>query len=209
MNEDEFRVARMRMVEEQITSRGVLDPSLLAVIGSVPRHLFVPVDDLPWAYADGPLPIGHGQTISQPYIVAFMTEQLDPKPTDRVLEIGTGSGYQTAVLAEIVRSVYTIEIIEDLSRQARKRLTEELNFRNVFFQVGRGQDGWPTQAPFDRIILTAAPEKFPETLFAQLAEGGITLSPVGDFYQRMVRFRKVSGKMIGEDLIAVSFVPLV
>lgn len=206
---DNFESLRRQMVERQIEARGVKDPTVLAVMCKVPREIFVPESDGHRSYDDGPLAIGHGQTISQPYIVAYMTELLELRGTERVLEIGTGSGYQTAVLAEIVRSVYTIEVIEDLSRQARKRLTEELNFRNVFFQVGRGQDGWPTQAPFDRIILTAAPEKFPETLFAQLAEGGICLSPVGDFYQRMVRFRKVSGKMIGEDLIAVSFVPLV
>lgn len=205
----DFQALRRQMVGQQIESRGVKDPRVLAAMSRVPRELFLAESDRHRSYDDGPLAIGHGQTISQPYIVAYMTELLELAGTERVLEIGTGSGYQTAVLAEIARSVYTIEVIEDLSLQAQKRLTGELKYRNIRFQVGRGQEGWPSEAPFDRIILTAAPENFPETLFPQLAEGGIALSPVGDFYQRMVRFRNTSGRMIGEELIAVSFVPLV
>ena len=206
---DNFQALRRQMVGQQIESRGVKDPQVLAAMHRVPRELFLAEVDRHRSYDDGPLAIGHGQTISQPYIVAYMTELLELAGTERVLEIGTGSGYQTAVLAEIARFVYTIEVIEALSLQARKRLTEDLKYRNIQFLVGHGQEGWPSQAPFDRIILTAAPEKFPETLFPQLAESGIALSPVGDFYQRMVRFRKTSGRMIGEELIAVSFVPLV
>jgi protein-L-isoaspartate(D-aspartate) O-methyltransferase len=206
---DNFQELRRQMVGQQIQSRGVKDPQVLAAMRRVPRELFLAESDRHWSYDDGPLAIGHGQTISQPYIVAYMTELLELAGTERVLEIGTGSGYQTAVLAELARFVYSIEVIEALSLQARKRLSEDLKYRNIQFQVGRGQEGWPSQAPFDRIILTAAPEKFPEPLFHQLAEDGIALSPVGDFSQRMVRFRKTSGRMIGEELIAVSFVPLV
>lgn len=206
---DNFESLRRQMVERQIEARGVQDPKVLEVMRKVPREIFVPESDSHRSYDDGPLAIGHGQTISQPYIVAYMTELLELRGTERVLEIGTGSGYQTAVLAELARSVYSIEVIEALSLQAQKRLTGDQKYRNIKFHVGRGQDGWPSQAPFDRVILTAAPEKFPETLFAQLVEGGICLSPVGDFYQRMVRFRKASGKITGEDLIGVSFVPLV
>jgi protein-L-isoaspartate(D-aspartate) O-methyltransferase len=206
---DNFGSLRRQMVQRQIESRGVKDPRVLAALSRVPRELFLVESDRHRSYDDGPVAIGHGQTISQPYIVAYMTELLELSGGERVLEIGTGSGYQTAVLAELARFVYTIEVIEALSLQAQKRLTGDLGYRNILFQVGRGQEGWPSEAPFDRIILTAAPEKFPESLFSQLAEGGIALSPVGDFYQRMVRFRKTSGRMIGEELIAVSFVPLV
>lgn len=206
---DNFGSLRRQMVQRQIESRGVKDPRVLAALSRVPRELFLAEGDRHRSYDDEPVAIGHGQTISQPYIVAYMTELLELSGGERVLEIGTGSGYQTAVLAELARSVYTIEVIEALSLQAQERLTGDRGYRNILFQVGRGQEGWPSEAPFDRIILTAAPEKFPETLFPQLAEGGIALSPVGDFYQRMVRFRKTSGRMIGEELIAVSFVPLV
>ena len=208
MNEDEFRVARMRMVEEQITSRGVLDPSLLAVIGSVPRHLFVPVDDLPWAYADGPLPIGHGQTISQPYIVALMTELLQVESTYHVLEVGTGSGYQAAVLGKLAEEVDTVEVIPELAAQAARTLTD-LGYTNVHVHPGDGTLGWPQAAPYDGILVAAAAPSAPQPLLDQLVDGGRLVIPVGSRgFQQLEVWRRAGQEFERQVNLAVAFVPL-
>ena len=207
--DDPFAAARSRMVEQQLLRRGIRDRAVLAAMNKVPRELFVDERARASSYADSPLAIDCRQTISQPYIVAYMTEQLELSGRESVLEIGTGSGYQAAVLAETAARVYSLEVIPELSAQARALLQERLGYGNIFFKVGRGQDGWPEFAPYDRIMVTAAPAAFPEGLFAQLAEGGIALSPVGSYEQRLVRFRKQNGKIHAEDLIGVIFVPLV
>ncbi len=202
--------ARKRMVQTQIRSRGVRDEIVLAAMSKVPRHLFVPEAYQPLAYADGPLPIGQGQTISQPYIVAFMTEALGLSPEDRVLEVGTGSGYQAAVLAEVVREVYTIEIIPELGNSAKERL-ERLGYRNANVRIGDGYLGWPEKAPFDAIIVTAAAGKIPEPLVAQLKDGGKLCIPVGPTgsVQSLIRITKRGERVEREDLLPVRFVPLV
>ena len=205
---DQYESARERMVEFQIRSRGIRDPGVLEAMRRVPRHEFVSPGQGPSAYSDGPLPIGKGQTISQPYIVAYMTELLKLEGPETVLELGTGCGYQTAVLAEIAAHVYTIEVIGALARDAEERL-REMGYENVSFRVGNGRDGWEEYAPFDRIMVTAAPVRFPENLFDQLKEGGIAVAPVGDYFQRMMRYRKTKGKIKEESLIGVSFVPFV
>jgi len=174
----------------------------------VPRDRFVPADEKAHAYDDGPLPIGHGQTISQPYIVAYMTELLHLTGGERVLEIGTGSGYQAAVLAETGALVYTVELVAELSAIAQRLLVDELGYRTIFFRIGRGQDGWPEFAPFDRIILTASPREFPQPLFPQLADMGIAVAPVGELFQRIIRYRRLGDQIDKEELIGVSFVPL-
>ncbi|HEX7502884.1 MAG TPA: protein-L-isoaspartate(D-aspartate) O-methyltransferase [Acidobacteriota bacterium] len=207
--DDPFAAVRSLMVEQQLLRRGIRDRGVLAAMNKVPRELFVDERARASSYADSPLAIDCRQTISQPYIVAYMTEQLELGGKESVLEIGTGSGYQAAVLAEVAARVYTVEVIPELSAQAQSLLKERLHYRNVFFKVGRGQDGWPEFAPYDRIMVTAAPAEFPDGLFAQLAEGGIAVSPVGSYEQRLVRFRKQSGKIHAEDLIGVIFVPLV
>jgi len=206
---DAFAAARSRMVEQQLRPRGIRDLSVLAAMGKVPRELFMEEGARPSSYADGPLAIGCGQTISQPYIVAYMTEQLELSGRESVLEIGSGSGYQAAVLAETAARVYTVEVIPELSARARALLQDRLHYGNIFFKVGRGQEGWPEFAPYDRIMVTAAPAEFPAGLFAQLAEGGIAIAPVGGYYQRLVRFRKQGGNIHAEYLIGVVFVPLV
>jgi protein-L-isoaspartate(D-aspartate) O-methyltransferase len=177
-NDSEFRGRREAMVEQQIRQRGVINARVLDAMRSVPRELFVPVELRPQAYEDGPLPIGSGQTISQPYIVAYMTEALEVAPSHKVLEVGTGSGYQAAVLSELVREVYTIEIIPELARRAEEIL-RALGKTNVHVRTGDGYTGWPDQAPFDRIIVTAAPENLPRPLVDQLAPGGRLIVPVG------------------------------
>jgi len=207
--DDSFAAARSRMVEQQLLRRGIRDQAVLAAMNKVPRERFVDERARESSYADSPLAIDCRQTISQPYIVAYMTEQLELSGGESVLEIGTGSGYQAAVLAETAARVYTVEVIPELNAQAQSLLQERLHYHNIFFKVGRGQDGWPEFAPYDRIMVTAAPAAFPEGLFAQLAEGGIALSPVGSYEQRLVRFRKQHGKIHAEDLIGVIFVPLV
>lgn len=207
--DDPFAEPRQNMVERQLRPRGIRDRGVLAAMNKVPRELFVDERARTSSYADSPLAIGNGQTISQPYIVAYMTEQLELGGKESVLEIGTGSGYQAAVLAEVAARVYTVEVIPELSAQAQALLQERLQYRNIFFKVGRGQEGWPEFAPYDRIMVTAAPAEFPQRLFAQLAEGGIAVSPVGSYEQRLVRFRKQNGKIYAEDLIGVIFVPLV
>ncbi|MDQ1354559.1 MAG: protein-L-isoaspartate(D-aspartate) O-methyltransferase [Acidobacteriota bacterium] len=196
------------MVELQIRSRGVSDPKVLEAMRRVPRHEFVSFSQGPSAYSDGPLPIGKGQTISQPYIVAYMTELLELTGTETVLELGTGCGYQTAVLAETAAHVYTVEVIESLSLEA-EALLRRLNYTNIYYRIGDGREGWDEYAPYDRIMLTAAPSRFPANLFSQLLEGGIIVAPVGDYFQRMMRYRKEKGKIKEEALIGVSFVPFV
>jgi len=177
-----FAASRHAMVAEQIEAHGIRDPAVLAAMRRVPRHRFVPPELRAHAYIDRPLPIGHQQTISQPYIVAAMTEHVTPRPTMKVLEIGTGSGYQAAVLAECVRDVYTIEILPELGRQAAALLAE-LGYANVHARIGDGYDGWPEEAPFDAIVVTAAPPTIPQPLLDQLAVGGRLVIPVGEANQ--------------------------
>jgi protein-L-isoaspartate(D-aspartate) O-methyltransferase len=206
---DPFVENRLRMVEQQLRARGIRDEAVLRAMGKVPRELFLEEELRGSSYVDGPLPIGHGQTISQPYIVAYMTERLELGGGESVLEIGSGSGYQAAVLAEIAARVYTVEVIPELSAAAENLLSGRLGYRNVHFREGRGQEGWPEFAPYDRIILTAAPAVFPAGLFAQLREGGMALAPVGAGEQRLVRYRKQDGILRSDELIGVIFVPLV
>ncbi len=203
-----YQVLRERMVREQIEARGIHDPRVLKAMRKVERHKFVPEEYRDLAYEDHPLPIGEGQTISQPYIVALMTELLELDEHDRVLEVGTGSGYQAAVLAEICDSVYTIEIIESLGRRA-EALLKELGYTNVKVKIGDGYKGWPEHAPFDGIIVTCAPTHIPPPLQEQLAEGGRMVIPVGErFTQELVLLRKENGKIIQREVIPVRFVPM-
>ena len=196
------------MVREQIEARGITDTQVTAAMLKVERHLFVPEEYRSLAYEDTPLPIGDGQTISQPYIVALMTEELDLSPDLKVLEVGTGSGYQAAVLAEIVKGVYTIEIVESLGKRAED-LLRALGYSNVNVKIGDGYEGWPEYAPFDRIIVTCAPTAIPQPLVDQLADGGLMVIPVGPAEsQYLYRVRKRSGKVETEEIIPVRFVPL-
>jgi protein-L-isoaspartate(D-aspartate) O-methyltransferase len=198
------------MVAEQLAAPGrdITNARVLTVMGRIPRHEFVPERLRRDAYRDYPLPIGHGQTISQPYIVAFMTEQLEPKPTDRVLEIGTGSGYQAAVLAELVAKVYTIEIVTELAQRAAADL-KRLGYTNVHVRAGDGYKGWAEAAPFDAIIVTCAPERVPQPLVDQLKEGGRLIIPVGRIWnQELVLLRKRGGKLEQHAVLPVSFVPM-
>jgi protein-L-isoaspartate(D-aspartate) O-methyltransferase len=204
----ETREARERMVEEQIVARGVRDPRVLEALRKVPRHLFVPPAMQPAAYEDSALPIGLGQTISQPYVVAFMTEALELKPQDRVLEIGTGSGYQAAVLSLVVREVYSMEILEQLGREAEARL-KQMGYANVRVRIGDGYRGWPEAAPFDAIIVAAAPPEVPPALVAQLGPGGRMVVPVGRYEQDLVRLRRTAKGLERESLLPVRFVPMV
>ena len=207
---DSYALARRRMVAEQLVAPGrdITNARVLEVMGRVPRHEFVPERLRADAYDDHPLPIGHGQTISQPYIVAFMTEQLEPKPTDRVLEIGTGSGYQAAVLAELVAQIYTVEIVEELAHRAAADL-KRLGYTNVQVRAGDGYKGWAEAAPFDSIIVTCAPEQVPQPLVDQLKEGGRMIIPVGRIWnQELVLLRKHGGKLEQQEVLPVSFVPM-
>ncbi len=195
------------MVRDQIERRGIKERRLLAALRNVPRHEFVPPSQRDIACHDGPLSIGHDQTISQPYIVAFMTDALRLEGHEKVLEIGTGSGYQTAILAELARSVFTIEIIEPLGREAEERLLR-MNYGNIAFRIGNGRGGWPEETPFDRIIITAAPEHDLLVLPEQLADGGIMVLPVGKGRQVLKQVKR-SGERFSEDtLLDVRFVPL-
>jgi protein-L-isoaspartate(D-aspartate) O-methyltransferase len=208
--EDPLALARQRMVAEQISGpgRNITNARVLAAMGKVPRHKFVPERLRYQAYQDCPLPIGHDQTISQPYVVAFMTEQLEPKPIDHVLEIGTGSGYQAAVLAEVVAKVYTVEIIEDLARRAAADL-KRLGYTNVCVRTGDGYKGWPEAAPFDAIIVTCAPEKVPPPLIEQLKDGGRMIIPVGPTWdQELVLLRKQGDRLERRAVLPVRFVPM-
>lgn len=199
---------RLRMVKSQIAARGVKDSLVLAAMRKVPRHLFVPDNLQDSAYDDSPLPIGHGQTISQPYIVAFMTECLRLKGGERVLEVGTGSGYQAAVLAEIVDSVYSIEIVDALAAEAKERL-QRLGYKNVSVRQGDGYCGWPDRAPFDAIIVTAAPDHVPQPLVDQLKIGGRMIIPVGSIYQELVLISKEDQRRVKEEaVLPVRFVPM-
>jgi protein-L-isoaspartate(D-aspartate) O-methyltransferase len=204
---DEYTAAREQMVREQMEARGIRDPRVLAALRKVPRHLFVPPEEQGEAYDDYPLAIGHGQTISQPYIVAYMTEALELKPRDRVLEIGTGSGYQAAVLAELVAEVYSIEIVEPLAKQAEARL-RRLGYSKVQVRAGDGYRGWPEAAPFDAIIVTAAPGHVPQPLVDQLREGGRMVLPLGQWEQDLVRLRRTHEGIVREYLLPVRFVPM-
>lgn len=196
------------MVETQIVARGVRDPRVLQVMQKVPRHLFVDAAHQSEAYEDHPLPIAGNQTISQPYIVALMTELLDLQPGDRVLEIGTGSGYQSAVLSRLARDVYSIEIVPELAQVSSERL-RKLGFQNVTVKEGDGYRGWPEHAPFDGIVVTAAPPRIPEPLLDQLAPGGRMVIPVGDFFQELKVFTKdKNGKVTEKDILPVRFVPM-
>ena len=205
---DKFVKKRLQMVDNQIKERGIADPEVLRAMSTVPRHLFVPDYLRRQAYTDGPLPIGHGQTISQPYIVAFMTEILHVKPQHRVLEIGTGSGYQAAVLAELTDRVYTMEIIPELADTADKRL-KETGYSSVNVRQGDGYHGWPDAAPFDAIVVTAAAEFIPPPLLQQLKEGGRMIIPVGSpFYvQHLMLVEKNQGTITTRSLMPVRFVP--
>lgn len=208
LSEDKYERQRNEMVEFQIHQRGITDELVLKAMRKVPRHEFVPINLHTYAYRDHPLPIGEEQTISQPYIVALMTECLALKGGEKVLEIGTGSGYQAAVLAEIAAKVYTIEIIPSLAQQAKERLAR-LGYKNIHVRCGDGYQGWPQQAPFDGIIVTAAPDHVPQPLLDQLKVGGCMIIPVGDFYQELILISKLHhGKISKRSIIPVRFVPM-
>lgn len=208
-NDDKFNGQRIQMVERQIKARGVTDKATIDACLRVPRHRFVLPQYINSAYSDSPLPIDEGQTISQPYIVAFMTEALNLKRTDKVLEIGTGSGYQAAVLAEICDSVFTIEIFPKLGNKAT-RLFKEIGYRNIFVKIGDGYLGWPEHAPFDAVIVTCAPSEIPQPLKDQLAEGGRMIIPVDDVYgQSLILLEKKKGKLKQEKILPVRFVPMI
>lgn len=208
-SEQDMNDQRERMVDRQIEKRGIENPRVLQALRDVKRHLFVPPGEVSEAYEDHPLPIGSGQTISQPYIVALMTESIDPQPTDRVLEVGTGSGYQAAVLSKVVKEVFSIEIVEALGRDATKRLAD-LGYDNVTVRIGDGYKGWPEKAPFDKIVVTAAPPEVPQALIDQLAEGGRMVIPVGTAFQELLLIEKKKGGELAKRVItAVRFVPMV
>lgn len=200
---------REKMVKNQIEGRGIKSPRVLAAMRKVERHRFVPKELVRQAYDDGPLPIGEGQTISQPYIVAFMTDALELQPTDKVLEIGTGSGYQAAILGELCAEVYTIEIFETLANRSAN-LLKEIGYKNIRVLAGDGYVGWPEQAPFDAIIVTCSPTEIPQPLQDQLKEGGRMIIPVGDYPgQELVVVRKEKGKIRRERVLSVLFVPMI
>ncbi|MCP4269625.1 MAG: protein-L-isoaspartate(D-aspartate) O-methyltransferase [Candidatus Brocadiaceae bacterium] len=209
--EEDFALKRRRMVEQQIKARGVTNKPVLEAMEKVPRHMFVPENYKQFSYYDQPLPIGQGQTISQPYIVALMTELLNVGKDDIVLEIGTGSGYQAAVLSIIIHELYTIEIVEELGVQAREQL-KDLGYDNVNVRIGDGSLGWPGKAPFDAIIVTAAAEKIPELLVEQLKPGGRMVIPVDNisgFQDLMIVDKDKAGNVITKKTIPVMFVPFV
>jgi len=205
--EDHFRSLRNEMVDRQLAGRDVTDPKVLAAMRKIERHKFVPPDLRDEAYVDSPLPIGEGQTISQPYIVGLMTQLLQLKGGEKVLEVGTGSGYQAAVLAEIAKEVYTIEIIEKLGKRADV-LLKELGYKNVHVKIGDGYRGWPKHAPFDAIIVTAAPEHIPPPLIDQLKIGGRLVIPVGEWSQELIVVEKTKEGVQRHTSIPVQFVPM-
>lgn len=206
--QDDYKAQREQMIKTQLLARDIIDPITLKAMREVKRHEFVPVSMKKYAYQDGPLAIGNGQTISQPYIVAYMTQELKLKPEHRVLEIGTGSGYQAAILAKIVDSVYTIEIVEPLGIIAKKTF-KRLGYENIFTRIGDGYHGWPDKAPFDAIIVTAAVKEIPPALLDQLAEGGRMIIPVGQirYHRNLVLATKKNGKIKTRKRIPVAFVP--
>lgn len=199
---------RNDMVERQIAARGIRDPRVLEAMRTVPRHLFVPPSEEASAYDDRPLPIGSGQTISQPYVVAFMAEQLRLTGKEKVLEIGTGSGYSTAILAALATKVFSIEIRPELARQAKEHL-EKLGVKNVELRAADGYRGWPEEAPFDAILVTAAPERIPPPLLEQLAPEGRMVIPVGAFYQELKVIKRQGGGYSEKSVLPVRFVPFV
>lgn len=204
----EYLERRYTMVKRQIEDRGIKDPRLLAAMREIPRHEFVPEEARQSAYEDRPLGIGFGQTISQPYIVAFMTEQLAPKPGDRILEVGTGSGYQAAILSKLVAEVFSIEIVPQLAESAAATL-KKLNLQNVQTKAGDGYKGWPEHAPFDAIIVTCAPDHVPNPLVKQLKEGGRMIVPVGGVgEQSLYLLEKRDGKIEQKSVLPVRFVPM-
>jgi len=204
----EYSAARNRLIDQAVAAEGITNEAVLQAMRKVPRHEFVPPGLRFRAYRDEALAIGSSQTISPPYIVAFMTETLDPQPNDRVLEVGTGSGYQAAVLAEIVEEVYSVEIVRSLAKSAERRL-KKLNYDNVHVKAGDGYQGWPEHAPFDRIIVTCSPETVPEPLIEQLKDGGTMIIPIGERYQQsFYLFRKVGGDLQHERLTSTLFVPM-
>jgi len=207
--EDSEAKSREAMVRNQLAAAGINNPEVLQAMTEVPRHEFVPTSLRPYAYADGPLPIGHGQTISQPFIVAYMTQALELTKEDRVLEVGTGSGYQAAILGKLAKEVYTIEIVPPLAESA-KDLLAKLGFENVYVRLGDGYLGWPEKAPFDAIIVTCAPDHVPEPLVTQLREGGRLVIPVGAAggIQQLVLLRKKDGQISKEKMLDVRFVPM-
>ncbi|HEY5743679.1 MAG TPA: protein-L-isoaspartate(D-aspartate) O-methyltransferase [Terrimicrobiaceae bacterium] len=208
-NDDAHTNSREQMVKSQLLRGGINDPQVLQAMKDVPRHEFVPVSLRSYAYQDGPLPIGHGQTISQPFIVAFMTQALQLTKNDKVLEVGTGSGYQAAILGKLAKEVYTIEIVPPLAETSRQLLAR-LGFDNVHVRLGDGYLGWPEKAPFDAIIVTCAPDHVPEPLVSQLTEGGRLIVPVGEAggIQQLVLLRKKEGKIVQENMLDVRFVPM-
>jgi protein-L-isoaspartate(D-aspartate) O-methyltransferase len=208
--DDEFIYARQRhmLIRDQLKTQGIRDERVLQAMEKVKRHLFIDKSLRNAAYEDTPLPIGQGQTISQPYIVGYMTQALHLKPTDRVLEIGTGSGYQAAILAELVQEVYTIEIVPELAESAQKRL-EDMGYNNIFVREGDGYKGWEEHAPYDAIILTAAPDEVPGALLDQLVIGGRLIAPVGSFFQDLYLYTKTEKGIEKKSLMPVRFVPMV
>jgi protein-L-isoaspartate(D-aspartate) O-methyltransferase len=199
---------RAIMVNEQLVARGIKDPTTLEALGSVPRHEFIPARLRHEAYADYPLPIGHGQTISQPYIVAFMTEAIRPQPGEKILEVGAGSGYQAAILAHLGTEVYSVEIVEPLAELARQNLFR-LGFKNAHVRHGDGYRGWPEHAPFDAIIVTCAPDQIPPDLVAQLRDGGRMIIPIGGgMDQQLILLRKHGDRIEKQSVLPVRFVPM-
>jgi len=206
-SDEMYEKMRLTMVRDQIERRGIKDIQVLDALRKVPRHKFVPEHLQKYAYADEPLPIGEDQTISQPYIVAFMTEKLQLESYHKVLEIGTGSGYQAAILAEIVDSVFTIEIVDILARRAINTL-KKLGYENIYVKSGDGYKGWPEYSPFDAIIITAAPTKIPQPLVEQLKIGGRMILPLGEYSQELVLIEKSEQGINRKDLLPVRFVPM-
>jgi protein-L-isoaspartate(D-aspartate) O-methyltransferase len=204
---EQFDEQRRLMVERQIRARGITDKAVLEAMLKVPRHLFVPADKAPLAYRDHPLPIGKDQTISQPYIVAYMSEAVEITKNEKVLEIGTGSGYQAAVLGELAREVYTVEIIPELAERARRTLAD-LGYKNVHVKTGNGYEGWVEHAPYDGIVVTAAPDEVPKALVDQLAISGRMVIPVGVLDQEMMIISKTAQGVIEKRTIPVRFVPM-
>lgn len=205
---NDFVNEREQMIADQLIPRGIKDPQVLAAMRKVKRHLYVPAKIQSKAYRDGPLPIGHQQTISQPYIVAIMTQVLDPQSSDKVLEVGTGSGYQAAILGEIVAHVYTIEIVPALAKQSRQHLAS-MGYQNITVKQGDGYQGWTDHAPYDKIIVTAAPPFIPEELIKQLKVGGRMVLPVGKDYQELILLTKTADGVKKQTLFPVRFVPMV